>query len=98
MQRGELNHLFQTNRRVFKASLLKESLERLWQYTYPGATLNYLQKWMNQLRWQQRLAPFEKLAVTLLKQVNGIANYCRTKGPHGCGGSRQWQHVPRTKH
>src|SRR5436305_1886503 len=66
--RGELNQLFQINRRVFKAYLLKESLERLWKYTYPGAMLNYLQRWMNQLRWQ-RLAPFEKLAVTLLKHV-----------------------------
>ena len=29
VHRGELNHLFQMNRRVFKAYLLKESLERL---------------------------------------------------------------------
>ena len=78
VHRGELNQLFQMNRRVFKAYLLKESLERLWKYTYPGAMLNYLQRWMNQLRWQ-RLAPFEELAVTLLKHVDGIANYCRTK-------------------
>jgi len=28
-QRGELNRLFQLNRRVFKAYLLRESLERL---------------------------------------------------------------------
>ncbi len=27
----------------------------------------------------QRLAPFEKLADMLLKHVDGIANYCRTK-------------------
>ena len=40
--------------------------------------INYLQKWMNQLRWQ-RLKPFEKLAETLLKHLDGIANYCRTK-------------------
>ena len=26
----------------------------------------------------QRLAPFEELAVTLLKHLDGIANYCRT--------------------
>jgi transposase len=76
--RGELNQLFQMNRRVFKAYLLKESLERLWQYTYPGAMINYLQRWMDQLRWQ-RLQPFEELAVTLLKHLDGIANYCRTK-------------------
>lgn len=76
--RGELNRLFQINRRVFKAYLLKESLERLWNYRYEGAMISYLQKWMDQLRWQ-RLKPFEKLAETLLKHLDGIANYCRTK-------------------
>jgi len=77
-QRGALNRLFQLNRRVFKAYLLKESLERLWNYRYEGAMLNYLQKWMDQLRWQ-RLTPFEKLADMLLKHLEGILNYCRTK-------------------
>jgi len=76
--RGELNRLFQMNRRVFKAYLLKESLERLWNYRYVGAMINYLRKWVDQLRWQ-RLKPFEKLAETLLKHIDGIANYCRTK-------------------
>jgi transposase len=76
--RGELNRLFQLNRRVFKAYLLKESLERLWKYRYRGAMLNYLNQWMEQLKWQ-RLVPFEKLAETLLKHVDGIANYCETK-------------------
>jgi len=77
-RRGDLNELFRLNRRVFKAYLLKESLEGLWHYTYPGAMLNYLQKWIEQLKWQ-RLIPFEKLADMLLKHVDGIANYCRTK-------------------
>ena len=76
--RGELNRLFQLNRRVFKAYMLKESLERLWEYRYRGAMLNYLEKWVEQLKWQ-RLVPFEKLAATLLKHVDGIANYCETK-------------------
>ncbi len=76
--RGELNRLFDLNRRVFKAYLLKESLEGLWNYRYRGAMLNYLNRWMDQLKWQ-RLAPFEKLAATLLKHVDGIANYCETK-------------------
>jgi transposase len=76
--RGELNELFRLNRRVFKAYLLKEGLQGLWDYTYPGAMFNYLDKWIDQLKWQ-RLAPFEKLAVTLLKHAEGIANYCRTK-------------------
>jgi transposase len=78
VQRGELNRLFQLNRRVFKAYLLKESLERLWDYRYEGAMFNYLEKWMDQLKWQ-RLTPFEKLADMLLKHLEGILNYCRTK-------------------
>ena len=39
---------------------------------------NYLQKWMDQLKWQ-RLTPFDKLADMLLKHLDGILNYCRTK-------------------
>ena len=40
--------------------------------------INYLQGWMDQLKWQ-RLIPFEKLAETLLPHLDGLANYCRTK-------------------
>jgi transposase len=39
---------------------------------------NYIQKWMDQLKWQ-RLTPFEKLADMLLKHPEGILSYCRTK-------------------
>jgi transposase len=65
-QRGVLNRQFQINRRVFKAYLLKESLEQLWNYRYEGAMLNFLQKWIEQLRWQ-RLPSFQKLAGTPLQ-------------------------------
>jgi transposase len=74
----ELNQLFALNRKLFKAYLIKESLDRLWNYTYEGAMLNYLQRWIDQLRWQ-RLKPFEKLAALLLEHLDGILNYCRTK-------------------
>jgi len=77
-RRGVLNRLFQLNRRVFKAYLLKESLEQLWDYRYEGAMLNYLRKWLDQLRWQ-RLPSFQRLAEMLLKHLDGILNYCRTK-------------------
>ena len=77
-----LNELFRMNRKVMKAYLLKESLDRLWTYTYEGAMLRYLQNWINQLRWQ-RLAPFQKLAQMLLNHLDGILNYCRVKPPLG---------------
>lgn len=62
--------------------MLKESLDRLWNYRYEGAMLSYLQRWMDQLRWQ-RLRPFEKLADMRVKHLDGILNYCRTKVPLG---------------
>jgi transposase len=77
-KRQELTRLFALNRKVFKAYLLKESLDRLWTYHYEGAMLNYLQRWIEQLRWQ-RLEPFRKLALMLLDHLDGILNYCRTK-------------------
>jgi transposase len=77
-KRQQLNTLFALNRRVLKAYLLKESLDRLWTYTYEGAMLRYLENWLDQLRWQ-RLKPFERLAQMLLDHLEGILTYCRTK-------------------
>ena len=77
-KRQQLNALFMLNRRLLKAYLLKESLERLGTYTYEGAMLRYLKSWVLQLRWQ-RLKPFEKLAQMLLDHLDGILNYCRVK-------------------
>jgi transposase len=81
-QKRQLNDLFALNRRLFKAYLLKESLEQLWGYRYEGAALRYLQNWIQQLRWQ-RLKPFDKLANLLVKHLDGILNYCRTPVPFG---------------
>jgi transposase len=81
-KKQQLNALFAVNRRLFKAYLLKESLDRLWSYTYEGSMLRYLKSWIDQLRWQ-RLKPMEKLADMLLNHLEGILNYCRTKIPLG---------------
>ncbi len=81
-KKRQLNQLFALNRRVMKAYLLKESLDRLWSYTYEGAMTRYLKSWIDQLRWQ-RLKPMEKLARMLLDHLGGILNYCRIKVPLG---------------
>ena len=81
-KKRQLNELFALNRRVMKAYLLKESLDRLWSYTYERAMLRYLKSWIDQLRWQ-RLKPMEKLARMLLDHLDGILNYCRIKIPLG---------------
>jgi transposase len=67
---------------MMKAYLLKESLDRLWTYTYEGAARRYLNRWIDQLKWQ-RLKPFEKLARMLLRHEEGLLNYCRMKVPFG---------------
>jgi transposase len=79
-KKRQLNELFALNRRVMKAYLLKESLDRLWNYTYEAAMLRYLQSWIDQLRWQ-RLKPVERLARTLLNHLEGILNYYKIKVP-----------------
>ena len=81
-KKRQLNELFALNRRVMKAYLLKESLDRLWSYTYEAAMLRYLQSWIDQLRWQ-RLKPMEKLGRMLLNHLEGLLNYCRIKVPLG---------------
>lgn len=75
-KRQLLNDLFRLNRKMMKAYLLKESLDRLWTYRYEGAALRYLNQWIDQLRWQ-RLEPFQKLAEMLLRHQEGLLNYCR---------------------
>jgi len=81
-KKQQLNELFALNRRIMKAYLLKESLDRLWNYHYEGSMMRYLKSWIDQLRWQ-RLKPMEKLAQMLLNHLEGILNYCRTKIPLG---------------
>ena len=44
--------------------------------------VNYFKRWMDQIRWQ-RLPAFQKLALMLVKHIDGILNYCRTKVPMG---------------
>jgi transposase len=82
VKRQELNRLFAMNRKLFKAYLLKESLDRLWNYRYEAAMVRYLRTWIGQLKWQ-RLEPFVKLAEMLIRHIDGILNYCRTKVPLG---------------
>jgi transposase len=66
---------FRLNRRMLKAYLLKEGLDRLQIYRCEGAALRYLNQWIDQLRWQ-RLEPFKNLAEMLLRHQEGL-NYCR---------------------
>lgn len=70
----DLNRLFRLNRRIMKAYLMKESLERLWQQPNAIAAATYLTSWVRQLRWQ-RLPSMEKLAHLLVDHREGILSF-----------------------
>lgn len=74
-KREELQALFAVNRRLFKAYLLREQLDKLWSYKTRMGVLNFLLGWFKALRWQ-RLPEMEKLGDFLLRHFDGIAAYC----------------------
>ncbi len=81
-KRATLTDLFAVNRRLAKAYLLREQLEQLWTYTYEAAAHRFLTTWVLALRWQ-RLPAFQKLAMLLIRHLDGILAYCHEKVPFG---------------
>lgn len=74
-KRAELQALFAANRRLFKAYVLREQLDRLWAYKTRTGVLNFLLAWIQALRWQ-RLPEMERLGDFLFRHIEGIAAYC----------------------
>ena len=52
-KKQQLNQLFSLNRRLMKAYLQKESLDRLWLRPCEDKAREYLRGWIRQLRWQR---------------------------------------------
>jgi transposase len=74
-KRRDLEALFAANRRLFKAYILREQLDRLWTYKTPQGVGDFLLGWLQALRWQ-RLPEMERLGTFLVKHLEGIAAYC----------------------
>jgi transposase len=74
-KRNELEQLFAVNRRLFKAYVLREQLDRLWMYKTREGVARFLFGWLKALRWQ-RLPEIEKVGDTLVNHFDGIAAYC----------------------
>jgi transposase len=74
-KRVELQTLFAANRRLFKAYVLREQLDRLWTYKTRPGVLNFVMGWIRALRWQ-RLPEMERLGDFLFRHIEGIAAYC----------------------
>jgi transposase len=72
-----LKLLFNANKRLFTAYMLKERFEQLWSYEQPGWARRFFDNWRASLKWQ-RLKPYEKFAAMIEKHWDGIVAYCHT--------------------
>jgi transposase len=79
-----LKLLFQVNRRLNKAYLLKEMFGQLWDYQKEGWARRFFDQWKAALRWQ-RLKPYEKYARLVENHWDGIALYCRPENKVALG-------------
>lgn len=79
-----LKLLFNANRRLNKAYLLKESFDQLWDYWSPGWARRFFDQWKAALRWQ-RLKPYEKFARMVESHWDGIAAYCQPENKIALG-------------
>jgi transposase len=81
-EQGTLFDLLSLNRRLMKAYLLKEQLDRLWTYVSEAAARRFFNAWVLSIRWQ-RLPAFKKLVAMLRSHLDGILAYCHHKVPFG---------------
>lgn len=82
--RQALKLLFQVNRRLNVAYVLKESFEQLWEYQREGCAWRFFMNWWDALKWQ-RLAPYEKFARMILQHWDGIAAHCQPENQVSLG-------------
>jgi transposase len=73
--KAALKLLFKVNTRLYKAYLLKESFDQLWDYQSPWWARRFFDQWREALRWQ-RLPPFQKFAQMIEAHWDGIEAYC----------------------
>ena len=81
-QRAKLCQVQHTNRRLYRAYLLKETLAQALDYRQPWRADRAIRAW---LTWasRSRLRPFVRAARTLRKHLPGILAYVRTRLTNG---------------
>lgn len=82
--RMALKLLFNANRRLNIAYLLKESFGQLWDYKREGSAWRFFMNWWDALKWQ-RLMPYEEFALMIIRHWSGIAAYCHPENKVSLG-------------
>jgi transposase len=81
-QRSKLAEIQETNQRLYRAYLLKETLAKALDYRQPWRAERELNEWLS---WasRSRLKPFVRLARTIRKHRDGILAYIKTRLTNG---------------
>lgn len=81
-QRSKLAELQKTNKRLYRAYLLKETLAQTLDYRQPWRARKALDEWLS---WASRskLQPFVKVARTIRRHREGILAYIKTRLTNG---------------
>jgi len=76
-QKSKLNSLFDANKKLLKAYLLKEEFRKLWSYKSETWARKFWQNWKSNLRWQ-RLEPLKGFVKMVDKHLDGVMNFYKT--------------------
>lgn len=74
--RVRLRDLLQANRALFIVSVLKDDLNQLWRFRYPGGGHRFWRDWYRRA-CASRLAPLVTFAKHLAGRIDGVINHCR---------------------
>ena len=73
--REALELLFNANRRLYRAYLLKEQFGELWSCRSAADARQFFLRWQDSLLWK-RLKPYRRFARMIEQHWDGIVSYC----------------------
>ena len=71
-----LNRLRNSNRRIYRAWVLKDEFEHFWNYRYPGAAKAFLKRWMS-AALKSRLPSMREFVGTLRNHLDNIITFIK---------------------
>ena len=83
-QTHALKELQKSNRRIWRAWVLKDEFEALWEYSYPGAARSFVKRWMT-AALKSRLAPIREFVKTLKNHLEDILAFVESRLTNAVG-------------
>ena len=73
-----LNDLKLSNNRIYRAWVLKDEFEQLWDYVYTKPARDFLEAWITKVL-RSRIDSMKKFARTIRRHFERIVTFCRTR-------------------